>query len=167
MLISLFFATLIFFLLLAMTYGVPFVPTRKDTAKKIIELLKIKPGDTFYDLGSGDGRMLFLAAEKGARAIGIEMNPHLVLWTYIKIILKRKWNQVSVKFGNYWWVNLSQANKVIIYGMPRIMSKASKKFIRELKKGTLVASNSFQIPDMDLVKKIVVGKDTVYLYKAN
>lgn len=165
MLISLIFATFIFFLLLAMTFGVPYVPTRKNTAEKIIELLKIKPGDRFYDLGSGDGRLLFMAAEKGAKSTGIEMNPHLVLWTWLKILLKRKWHQVSVRLGNYWWTDLSTTDKVVIYGMPSVMAKASKKFMQELRTGTLIASNSFKIPDLKLVKTATVGKDTVYLYR--
>ena len=58
--------------------------TKKNKATTIIELAYIKPGETAVDLGSGDGRLLFASAQKGANAIGYELNPLLVLLTRVK-----------------------------------------------------------------------------------
>src|SRR5919108_83914 len=49
---------------------VPFVPTPQEVVDKMIELAAVKNGDTVYDLGSGDGRIVIAAAKKGARAVG-------------------------------------------------------------------------------------------------
>ena len=57
---------------------VPFVPTPLDVAQKMLEVAKVQPDDVVYDLGSGDGRIVILAAQKfGARAVGVELNSDL------------------------------------------------------------------------------------------
>ena len=53
---------------------VPFVPTPQEVVDKMIELGGVKKGDTVYDLGSGDGRIVITAAKKGARAVGFEID---------------------------------------------------------------------------------------------
>src|SRR5688500_19845880 len=57
---------------------VPFVPTPQEVVDKMIELGGVKKGDTHYDLGSGDGRIVISAAKKGAKAVGFEIDPDLV-----------------------------------------------------------------------------------------
>ena len=57
---------------------VPFVPTPQDVVDKMIELAGVKKGDTVYDLGSGDGRIVITAAKKGAKAVGFEIDGDLV-----------------------------------------------------------------------------------------
>ena len=57
---------------------VPFVPTPLDVAQKMLEVAKVQPDDVVYDLGSGDGRIVILAAQKfGAQAVGVEINSDL------------------------------------------------------------------------------------------
>src|ERR687897_1017073 len=57
---------------------VPFVPTPQEVVDKMIELAGVKKGDTVYDLGSGDGRIVITAAKKGAKAVGFEIDGDLV-----------------------------------------------------------------------------------------
>lgn len=59
--------------------GAPFVPLPASVIKNIINLAEVKEGDVFYDLGSGDGRVVIAAALKGAKAVGIELDP-LRVW---------------------------------------------------------------------------------------
>src|SRR3989344_5032965 len=78
--IQLGFAILIFYLCIAFITGAPFVPSTNPTAHAMIRLACIKPGMKVYDLGAGNGNLLFLAAKGGATAIGLEINPLLVFW---------------------------------------------------------------------------------------
>lgn len=165
MIISLFFGTLMFFMMIAFIFGAPLVPSKKPTALRMIELLKIKPGEIVYDLGSGDGRLLILAAKQGAIAVGIEINPYAVLWSRFMAWRAGVSSQVSVKWGNYWWVDLSKADKISVYLLPNFMKKLSGKLQKEVKKGTLIASNAFSIPELKLIKQEEIGKERVYLYK--
>jgi SAM-dependent methyltransferase len=56
---------------------VPFVTTPHDVVAAMLDLAEVSEGDTLYDLGSGDGRVLLAAARRGARAVGIEIDPEL------------------------------------------------------------------------------------------
>ena len=57
-------------------YGVPWIPTREKRIRKALQLAKLQPGETLYDLGAGDGRVLIMAAKEfGAQAVGIEIGP--------------------------------------------------------------------------------------------
>lgn len=165
MLISFFFATLLLFMMLAIIIGAPLVFTKKQTANKMVELLNIKKDEKVFDLGSGDGRLLIMVAKKGAYANGIEVNPYAVLFSLIKVFFAGQIKRVKIHWGNYWWVSLSKADAVLVYAMPGFMPKLSQKLKRELKKGTRIVSNSFQIPGLILRKQETVGKDRIYLYE--
>lgn len=56
-----------FFLLSSILFGAPYVPVHKVNQKAVFELLELQKGETFIDLGSGDGRMLRQAASLGDR----------------------------------------------------------------------------------------------------
>ena len=163
--VSLFFATLILFMILAMFTGAPAVFTKRKTAQKMIDLLDLKPGQNMIDLGSGDGRLIINAGKNNLKATGIEINPYLVVLSCALILLNGQIGRVKVKWSSYWNVDLSGFDGVTVYGIPSMMKKLSIKFKKELKKGTPVVSNTFQIPDLKLVKTEVSGKDKIYLYK--
>src|ERR1051325_4979125 len=64
----------------------PYIPSPQVVVDRMLELARIKPGETVYDLGSGDGRILITAAQKfRAKAVGIEMSPELCKFTMIKV----------------------------------------------------------------------------------
>src|SRR5262245_14430579 len=57
---------------------VVWVPTPQALVDRMLDMAKITPADTHYDLGSGDGRTVITAAKRGLRAYGIEYNPDMV-----------------------------------------------------------------------------------------
>jgi len=121
--------------------GAGWTPTPKKAVNEMLELAEVGPGDTLYDLGSGDGRIIFMAAEEfGAKAIGIEADPLRVLWTLIWIWLKGLQDQVRVQFGNFYWIDLSTASVVSVFQSTRVNSKLIDKLLRELESGTRVIS---------------------------
>src|SRR5690348_1091609 len=62
-------------------FGAPFLPTLKQHIPRALDLIDLKPGQTLLELGSGDGRVLLAAAERGLHAIGFEINPLLVIYS--------------------------------------------------------------------------------------
>jgi ribosomal protein L11 methylase PrmA len=163
--ISFIFASLIFFLILAMFTGAPLVPTKSATIKKMLDLLDLKKNQVLYDLGCGDGRILIEAVKRGARGVGIDINPYVLLLAYIAVLLNGALGKVKLRLGNYWSMSISDADAVVVYAMPQITERLSQKFKEELKKGTLVASNTFELPHLKLIKQEKVGNDRVYLYR--
>jgi 16S rRNA A1518/A1519 N6-dimethyltransferase RsmA/KsgA/DIM1 with predicted DNA glycosylase/AP lyase activity len=146
--INLGFALFIFFLCVAFAFGAPFVPSSKKASTKIIELARIKPGDTVYDLGSGNGKLLLLAAQKGATAIGYEINPYLVLFTKVRAFFSPYRTLVHVRWKNFWSADLTDAHAVFVYLIPWKMDSLERMLRKKLKPGTLIISNSFLFPHL-------------------
>ena len=83
---------------------VPFVPSPQDVVDKMIELAGVKKGDTVYDLGSGDGRIVIAAAKKGAKAVGFEIDPDLVKEsrTISEKPASKSWRKFATKIFSLW-----------------------------------------------------------------
>ena len=151
--INLLFAVLIFYLLIAFFTGAPYVPSTNLVSQKIIELAKIKRGERVYDLGSGDGNLLFLAAQKGAIATGIEINPFLVLFTHLRIFLSPHRPLVHVRWQSFWKSDLSDADAIFIYLLPWRMEKLANFLKKQCKPGTRIVSNSFIFPNWKIKRE--------------
>ena len=152
-------------MVLAMVMGAPLVPSKPTLTKRMVELLRLKPGQTLYDLGSGDGRVLLEAAAQGINAYGVEINPYALIISFIRALFTKRLSLIKLKWGNYWWVSLRRADGIVVYGLPHIMPKLAKKFKTELRPKTRIVSNSFVIPGLTLVKQEKIGKDRIYLYE--
>lgn len=150
--VNLAFALFILFLCIAFAYGAPFVPSTQKAALKIIDLAHIKPGDRIYDLGSGNGKLLLLAAQKGAVATGYEINPFLVLHTKIRVYFSPYRNNIFVYWKNFWHADLADAHAVFVYLIPWKMDKLEVMLQQKLKPGTLVISNSFIFPHLEPIE---------------
>jgi len=118
----------------------------------MIRFARIKKGTVVYDLGSGNGKLLFLSAKKGAIAKGLEINPYLVFLSNIRSFFSPYKNQVHTYWKNFWNVHLGQADVVFIYLLPWKMKKLEEKLLRECKKRTVVVSNSFIFPHLKLIE---------------
>ncbi len=165
LIIQLLFAFAILFLTLAFMTGAPFVPSTGPTANMMIELAKIKKGSKVYDLGSGDGRLLKLAANRGAYATGFEINPYLVLFTKIWFYFSPYRKLVKVHWSNFWKADFHDADVVFVYLLPWKMEKLEKTLRSKLKKGSLIVSNSFVFPDWTVLRQDRLTH--VYVFKVS
>lgn len=151
-------AFLVFIILVVITFtslykGAPFVVTDQRTLERIVDMSGSVSGKDVVDLGSGDGRILFRFAEKGARATGFEINPFLVAVSRIKIRRLRLENEVRVFWRNFWAAKLSDYDLVVVYGIGHIMKPLEKKLKAELKPGAKVISHSYKFPNWKPVKQ--------------
>ena len=81
MLIGASIALFFLFSTVSFLFGAPFVSCGRVVAGAALKLAKLKKGERFCEMGSGDGRVVFAAASLGAEAVGIEINPRLWLWS--------------------------------------------------------------------------------------
>ena len=145
-------------------YGAPWVPTPYKTINKMLKLAKVKPGDIVYDLGSGDGRVIIEAARSfGAKAVGIEIDPLRFMWTKARIFLLGLSNNVNVLLGNFFNIDISDADVVTIYLLQGTNVKLIDKFIRELRPGTRIVSNTFTLPELKIINHDEKSKIYVYI----
>jgi SAM-dependent methyltransferase len=152
------------FILWSSFRGAPWFPTSLANVRKMLTLADVQPDEVVYDLGSGDGRVLFMAARRfGARAVGIEIDPLRTLWTRTLITILGLQGQVKVVRGDFFNQDLSQANVVTVYLLPKTNVRLMKKLRRELHPGARVVSNTFIFPGWSLA-----GRDSesqIYLYR--
>lgn len=150
-LVFLLFAFVIFF-------GAPYLPTLNKSIDDALELLDLSPGDTLLELGSGDGRVLKRAAQKGIKGVGYELNPLLVWYSQISCWRYRK--LLSFKCRNYWQITLPQADAVFVFLLDKYMTKLDNKITAELRPPVKLVSHAFRIPG----KKIAKQKNALFLY---
>lgn len=110
-------------------FGAPYLPTHKLREQDVLDLLDLKPGQTLLELGSGDGRILRLAAERGIRVIGYELNPLLVIYSRLQTWKYR--HLVSVRMANYWHGKLPPTDGIYVFLLDRYMDKLNKKIEQE------------------------------------
>jgi cyclopropane fatty-acyl-phospholipid synthase-like methyltransferase len=146
-----------------MVMGAPWIPTSRKTVRKMLELAKVTEEDTLIDLGSGDGRIIIMAAEEfGAKAIGIEADPLRVYWSRRAIRRKRLHDKASVTRGNFFHQSLEDASVVSVYQLQRVNKKMKSKLASELKPGTRVVSHSFTFDGWKVAEE--TRNPDLYLY---
>jgi len=141
----------------AFTSG-PFVPSARKRHKTMLRLANLTDSDIVYDLGCGDGRLVFSAARFSKKAIGYDLSIPLVLYGKILSLFHPK---ARIRFGNLWKQDYSDATVIFCYLLPGAMKQFHKEVWPRLKKGTRVVSNAFEIHNLKPLKK----EDKVYLYQ--
>lgn len=146
---------------------VPYVPTQKKFVEKLLQAAGIKKGQKIYDLGCGDGRILFTAETiTGCAGEGYELAPLIYLLAMMKKWFGQKKSQIYLK--NFFHANLSDADIIFCYLTPEILEKTAKKLIQECKKGTKIVTHTFTIKGITPKTTIKDEKGlfpTIYIYE--
>ncbi len=143
-------------------FGAPYLPTQRKQAQTALDLLDLQPGQTLYELGCGDGRVLRQAAERDLRAVGYELNPILVLVARVYTWRYRK--SVKIVWGNFWRADLSAADGVFVFLLDRYMQQFDDKLKQRStlsdSKTLPVVSYAFKVPG----KKPKRARNGLFLY---
>jgi SAM-dependent methyltransferase len=130
----------------ARTPDILFVPTREVVADQMLMLARVTADDVVYDLGSGDGRIVNLAAQKyGARGVGIELQPRLVEIARQVARDAGIVDKVTFLEGDLFSADISRATVVTLYLSPSVNRTLESKLRRELAPGTRIVSHQFPI----------------------
>ena len=122
-----------------------FVPTRESVADEMLKMAGVAAGDVVYDLGSGDGRIPILAAQKyGARGVGIEIDPQLVAVARSVARDGEVDGRVTFIQGDLFDADLSAATVVTLYLSPGVNARLEPR-LRQLRPGTRIVSHQFPI----------------------
>src|SRR5258706_3058482 len=127
---------------------VPYVPTTDEAIAAMLKLADIKPSDVVYDLGCGDGRIVIAAAKKfGTRGVGIDIDPARI----------REANENAKKAGveklvrfeekDLFQADIHDANVVMLFLLNSVNLKLRPKLLVDLKPGTRIVSNTFDMGD--------------------
>jgi SAM-dependent methyltransferase len=135
--------------------GAPYLPTLKSQVGIALDLADLRPGQTLLELGCGDGKVLIAAAERGWRAVGIEINPFLALIAWART--RRYGHLVQVRLGSFWRAKWPKSDAVFVFLVPHFMQQLDKKMHQY---GGRLVSIAFVIPGKTPAKT----KNSVYLY---
>jgi len=136
----------------------------------MLEAAEIKPGETVYDLGSGDGRVVITAAQRfQAKAVGVEINEPLVRQARERVKQLGLDNRVQIVHGHLLEVDLSPADVVTVYLLTSSNEQLRPNFEKYLKPGSRVVSHDFQVRGWEPVrveKATVHNREhTIYVYR--
>lgn len=144
----------------------PWIPTWKKDAKRMMDVADAHAGETLIDLGSGDGAVLFAAAEHGLHARGVEIGIPQHIHAFIRRMFNKNRKLVSLHYGDLFAFDISKADIVIVYLLPKSYPKLMAKFKKELRPGARVVVQAWPIKEWKPVKTDKpTDKDvTLYLY---
>ena len=125
---------------------VVWAPTPRALVEKMLDLAEVTPDDYVIDLGSGDGRIVIAAARRGARGLGIELNPDLVELSKRTAEKEGVGGRARFVKADIFESDFSQASVLTIYLLPQLNYQLRPKIL-SLKPGTRIVSNSFYMAE--------------------
>jgi ubiquinone/menaquinone biosynthesis C-methylase UbiE len=139
------------------------IPTPMETVAEMLRLANLKKGDVLYDLGSGDGRVVFEAARKyGVRAVGVEIKPHLVEEANRRAKDEGLEKLARFVHADMFRLNLRQATVVTLYLSDSLNERLLPKLLRELRPGSRIVSHDFRMGDWQPEQSIRVPWKNLY-----
>ncbi|HEU0123254.1 MAG TPA: class I SAM-dependent methyltransferase [Bryobacteraceae bacterium] len=133
---------------------VPYVPTTEAAVREMLKLAKVQKNDVLYDLGCGDGRIVIEAAKQyGARGVGVDIDPQRI--KEARDNAKKAGVEQLVRFEekDLFQADFREATVVTLFLLPRINLKLKPKLLQDLKPGTRVVSNTFDMGEWKAEKQ--------------
>jgi SAM-dependent methyltransferase len=144
-------------------FDVPFVPTPQVVVDEMLRLAGVGPKDVVYDLGSGDGRIVITAARKfGARAVGVELNEHLIYQSEESARQANVTERVKFLQQDFFQTDFTEATVVTLYLLPGVMKRLRDRMLG-LKPGTRLVAHDFDFEDWRPDAKTTIRKN-VFLW---
>jgi hypothetical protein len=140
-----------------------FVPTPMPVVEQMLVLAGVDARDTVFDLGSGDGRIVIGAAKRGAKAIGIDIDPERIRESRANADTSGVAARTEFRQADLFETDLRSATAVTLYLLPSLNVKLRPKLMAELRPGTPVVSNSFDMGDWKADSTVAIER-TVHLW---
>ena len=150
----------------APTPGIHYTPTRHAVADAMLMLAEVGPGDVVFDLGSGDGRIVIIAAQKyGARGVGIELDATLIEQSRQNARDAGVEDRVTFTRADLFAADLSTATVIALYLSPSMNRELAPKLQKELTPGARVVSHQFPIPGWTPTEQTTHDGSEIFVYR--
>ncbi len=123
--------------------GLPWRPTSAGRIRQALQLVNLQPGELFYDLGAGDGRVLLAAAGFGARVVGVEISPVHCLVIWLAARMRGLGSQITVRCADFNRTTLADADVVFAYMTAGPAERLRPRLEAQLRPGSRVVTVSF------------------------
>jgi SAM-dependent methyltransferase len=128
-------------------YDVPYVPTPPELVEKMLDLARVTAADYLIDLGCGDGRIALAAARRGARALGVDIDPVRIQEAVAAARFAQMESRVVFRRQDLFRTPIYEANVIALYLLPRINLELRPRLLTELRPGSRVVSHAFHMGD--------------------
>ena len=136
---------------------VPYLPTTEEAVVAMLKLADVKSTDVVYDLGCGDGRIVVAAAKKfGARGVGIDIDPVRIAEAKANAKKAAVENLVQFEENDLFQADIHEASVVTLFLLSSVNLKLRPKLLGELKPGTRIVSNTFEMGDWQPDKELTL-----------
>jgi SAM-dependent methyltransferase len=137
---------------------VAYVPTTTAAVDAMLQLADVKASDTLYDLGCGDGRIVIAAASKRrARGVGIDIDPVRVQEARQNARKSGVEKLVRFEENDIFQADIHRASVVTLFLLPELNLKLLPKLLRDLRPGTRIVSNTFDMGDWPAAREVTLG----------
>ena len=144
---------------------VPYVPSPNPVVDGMLKLAGVSSGDTVYDLGCGDGRIVIAAARTyGAKGVGVDINPERIEEARSNAKSAKVEDKVRFEENDLFNANIANATVVTLYLLPDVNLRLKAKLLKELKPGTRIVSHSFDMGDWKPEKEERVEGRQIFLW---
>jgi hypothetical protein len=145
-------------------FEIPYVPTPRPVVAAMLDMAEVGPDDYLIDLGSGDGRIPIMAAQRGARALGVELDPNRVVEAANAAGLAQVQDRARFRRQDLFDTPLREASVVTLYLLPDVNLRLRPRLLTELRPGTRVVSHNFTMGDWRPDEVRELGSSHVYLW---
>ena len=143
---------------------VPYVPTPMPVVEEMLKQADIKKGELMYDLGCGDGRIVIEAAKRGAKGIGVDIDPQRIKESNENAKKAGVTDQVKFVTQNLFDMDFKDADVVTLYLLTSVNAKLRPKLLDELRPGVRVVSHAFDMGDWKPDKTVRVDSRVIYYW---
>lgn len=136
---------------------VPYLPTTQVAVEAMLKLAGVKADDVVYDLGCGDGRIVITAAKLyGAKGVGIDIDPQRIREANENAKKAGVEHLVRFEENDLFKANIREASVVTLFLLSSVNARLRPKLLQELRVGTRVVSNTFDMGDWKPEKEFTV-----------
>ena len=143
---------------------VPFVPTPRRVVDVMLDMAGVGAQDYLIDLGSGDGRIAVAAAQRGARALGVDLDPLRVAEAAAAARIAGVESRARFRRQDLFATPIGEASVVTMYLLPEVNLRLRPRLLTELRPGTRIVSHAFNMGDWRPDEHRVVDSANLYLW---
>jgi SAM-dependent methyltransferase len=126
---------------------VVWVPTPPEVIEVMLDLANVGPKDLVYDLGCGEGEILIAAAKRGARGVGVDLDPVRITNARANATKAGVADRITFYEQDLFKTDISKATVVTLYLLPELNERLRPTLLKVLAPGTPVVSHDFAMGD--------------------
>lgn len=158
------FVLALLWILIPAFYGLPPVPTKPERIQKALKLASLRPKETLYDLGAGDGRVLLIAARDfGANAVGLEIGPLQCALIWLRAAASGFGDRIQVRWENFYKADLKAADVLFVYATSKEIAKLAPHLETTTKSGARLVSISADVGEWE--PSVFDEQDLIFVYE--